>query len=96
MAYGIRTGDPHGFNKGHSSKFHEGSEYDKHLKKAGGYIGQNVVEITIKMKTIARKPLMIKITKCSFLQKLVESHKLVHIFLFNITQVIQKMGIYYE
>ena len=25
MANGIRTGDPHGFNKGHSSKFREGS-----------------------------------------------------------------------
>ena len=25
MANGIRTGDPHGFNKGCSSKFHEGS-----------------------------------------------------------------------
>ena len=25
MANGIRTGDPHGFNKGRSSKFHEGS-----------------------------------------------------------------------
>ena len=31
-------------------------EIDKHLKKAGGHIGQNVVEITIKMKTIVRKP----------------------------------------
>ena len=37
-------------------------EFDKHLKKAGGHIGQNV-EITIKMKTIVRKPLMMKITK---------------------------------
>ena len=26
MANGIRTGDPHGFNKGCSSKFHEGSQ----------------------------------------------------------------------
>ena len=25
MANGIRTGDPRGFNKGHSSKFHEDS-----------------------------------------------------------------------
>ena len=25
MANGIRTGDPRGFNKGHSSKFREGS-----------------------------------------------------------------------
>ena len=35
-------------------------EFDKHLKKAGGHIGRNVVEITIKMKTIVQKPLMIK------------------------------------
>ena len=35
----------------------------KHLKKAGGHIGRNVVEITIKMKTIVRKLLMIKIIK---------------------------------
>ncbi len=35
-------------------------EFDKHLKKAGGHIGRNIVEITIKMKTIVRKPLMIK------------------------------------
>ena len=34
-------------------------EFDKHLKKAGRHIGQNVVEI-IKMKIIVRKPLMIK------------------------------------
>ena len=26
MANGIRTGDPHGFNKGRSLKFHEGSQ----------------------------------------------------------------------
>ena len=38
-------------------------EFDKHLKKAGGHIGRNVVEITIKMKTIVRKSLMIKINK---------------------------------
>ena len=38
-------------------------EFDKHLKKAGGHIDQNVVEITIKMKTIVRKPLIIKSTK---------------------------------
>ncbi len=36
-------------------------KFDKHLKKAGGHIGRNVVEITIKMKTIVRKTLMIKI-----------------------------------
>ena len=38
-------------------------EFEKHLK-AGGHIGQNVVEITtIKMKTLVQKPLMIKIIK---------------------------------
>ena len=36
-------------------------EFDKHLKKAGGHIGRNVGEITIKMKTIVRKTLMIEI-----------------------------------
>ena len=35
-------------------------EFDKHLKKAVGHIGRNVMEITIKMKTIVRKPLMIE------------------------------------
>ena len=43
------------------------TEFDKHLKKAGGHIGRNVVEITIKMKTIVRKPLMIKIFTPPFL-----------------------------
>ena len=38
-------------------------EFDKHLKKAGGHIGRNFVEMTIKMKTKNRKPLMIKINK---------------------------------
>ena len=38
-------------------------EFDKHLKKARGHVGRNVVEITIKMKAIVRKPLMIKINK---------------------------------
>ena len=39
------------------------TEFNKHLKKAGGHIGRNVVEITIKMKTIVQKTLMIKINK---------------------------------
>ena len=56
MANGIRTGDPRGFNKGRSSV--KVPEFDKHLKKAEGHIGRNVVEI--KMKTIVRKTLMIK------------------------------------
>ena len=49
------------FNKGRSSKFREVPEFDNHLKKAGEHIGRNVVEITIKMKTIVRKLLMIKL-----------------------------------
>ena len=32
-------------------------EFDKHLKKAGGHIDRNVVEIAIEMKTIVRKTL---------------------------------------
>ena len=63
MANGIRTGEPRRFNNGRSSKFREGSEFDKHLEKTGGYIDRNVVEITIKMKSIVQKPLMIKIAK---------------------------------
>ena len=40
-------------------------KFEKHLNKAEGHIGWNVVEITItvKMKTIVQKPLMIKIIK---------------------------------
>ena len=60
MANGIRTDDPRGFNKGHSSM--KVLEFEKHLKKAGGHIDRNA-EITMKMKTIVRKPLMIKIIK---------------------------------
>ena len=41
-------------------------ELDKHLKKAGGHIGRNVAEITIKMKTIVQKPLMMSITAVLF------------------------------
>ena len=31
-------------------------EFDKHLKKAEGHIGRDIMEITIKMKTVVRKP----------------------------------------
>ena len=60
MANRIRRSDPRGFNKGRRSKFREVPRFDKHLKKAGGHIGRNVMEITIKINTIVRKPLMIK------------------------------------
>ena len=64
MANGIRTGDPRGFKKKDVLRSSvKVPEFDKHLKKAGGHIGRKVVEITIKMKTIVRKPWMIKINK---------------------------------
>ena len=53
MANGIRTS-----NSVYSIKF-EVSDFDKHLKKAGGHISRNIVEITKKMKTLVKKPLMI-------------------------------------
>ena len=59
MVNEIRRGDIRGLNKGRSSV--KVPEFDKHLKKAGGYISRNFVEIKIKMKTIVRKPVMIKI-----------------------------------
>ena len=37
--------------------------FDKHLKKAGGLIGRNVVNIAIKMKTVVRKSWTIKFIK---------------------------------
>ena len=36
-------------------------KFDKHLKKAGRHTGGNVVEITIKMMTVVRKPLIVTI-----------------------------------
>ena len=54
MVNGIRKVDSRGFNKGRGSV----KVPDKHQKKEGGHIGRNVVEIEI--KTIVRKPLMIK------------------------------------
>ena len=60
MANGIRTGDSCGFNKGRSSKFHEGSQVQQTPEDGRGHIDRNVEEITIKMKTIVWKPLMIK------------------------------------
>ena len=63
MANGIRTGDPSGFNKGRSSKFRVGFRVRQSPEKAGRHIGRNVLEITIKMKTKVRKPLMIKMNK---------------------------------
>ena len=61
MTNGIRTNDPVDSIKDVVRSFVMVPEFDKHLKKAGGYNGRNVVEITIKMKTIVRKSFMIKI-----------------------------------
>ena len=63
MANEIRTGDPVVSEKDVVRSSVKVPEFDKHLKKAGGHIGRNAVEITIKMKTIVRKSLMIKINK---------------------------------
>ena len=61
MANGIRTGDPVDSIKDVVRSSVKVPEFDQHPKKAGGHIDRNVVKITIKMKTIVRKPLMIKI-----------------------------------
>ena len=62
MANGIGTGDPVVSIKYVVRSSVTVPEFDKHLKKAGGHIDRNVVEITIKMKTIVRKTLMKKST----------------------------------
>ena len=63
MANGIRTGEPVDSIKDVIRSSVKVPKFDKHLKKAGGHTGRNVVEITIKMNTIVRKLLMIKIIK---------------------------------
>ena len=60
MANRIRTGDPVDSIKNVVRSSVKVPEFDKHLKKVGGHIGRNVVEITINMKKIVRKLLMIK------------------------------------
>ena len=74
MINGIRTGDTVNPIKDVVQSSVKVLEFDRHLKKAEGHIGRNVVEITIKMKTIVRKPLMIKIIKLR-LRQLVSSFR---------------------
>ena len=57
MANRIRTGDPVDSIKDVVQSSMKIPEFDKHLTKAGGHISRNVVEITIKIKTIVRKTL---------------------------------------
>ena len=61
MANGVRRGDLRGFSKDVVRSYVKVPELDKHLKKAGRHIDRNVVEITIKTKTIVQKSSMIKI-----------------------------------
>ena len=63
MTNGIRTGNPRGFNKGRSLKFREGSLVRQTPEEGRRTYRPKCCEITIKMKTIGRKPLMIKIIK---------------------------------
>ena len=51
MANGIRTGTPVDSVKDVDQSSAKVPEFDKQLKKAGGHISRNIVEITIKMKT---------------------------------------------
>ena len=62
MANGIRTGDHPAMDSIKEVVWSSMKvpKFDKHLKKAGRHIGRNIVEITIKMKTIVCKLLMIK------------------------------------
>ena len=60
MANGIRTGDPRGFNEGRSSKFREGSQVRQTPEEGRRTYQPKRLEITIKMKTIVQKLLMIK------------------------------------
>ena len=76
MANGIKTGDPRGFNKGRCSKFHVGSRVRQTPVEGQGHIVRIVVEI--KMKTIVRKPLMIKIIPLYLKVQLNISHSFTH------------------
>ena len=48
----IRTGNPVDSIKVIVRSSVKVPNFNKHMKKAGGHIGRNVVEITIKMRTI--------------------------------------------
>ena len=72
-------------------------EFKKHMKMAGGHIGRNVLEITIKMKTIVRKLLMIKIIalhlrkSLSFVSEMKTTNTIIYIYIYIYTQESTKM-----
>lgn len=49
----MRTISPHGLNKGFELNFLD-AYYDRHLKKAGEYIDQNIMIIPTKMRTLVQ------------------------------------------
>ena len=61
MANGIRKGDPRVFNKGHSSKFREGSQVRQTHEEGRRTYRPKRCGNNHKDKTIVRKHLMIKI-----------------------------------
>ena len=63
-------------------------EFDKHLKKAGGHIGWNVMKIAIKMKTIVRKPLMIYIYIYIYIYISLRKSKTGHIGMFFLKKLL--------
>ena len=80
MANGIRTGKPHAFNKGRSSKFRECSQVRQTPEEGRRDISAETIvfifivistKITIKMKTIVRNPLMVKIDTIMLNTKLI-------------------------
>ena len=63
MANGIKTDDPRGFKKRRSSKFREGSRVRQTPEEGRRIYRPKRCGNNNKMKTIVRKPLMIKINK---------------------------------
>ena len=53
---GIRASNPDGLNKGHGSIFRLGSWVWQTPEEGRRHTGQNIVNMTIKMKTIVQKP----------------------------------------
>ena len=63
MANGIKQGTPVDSIRDVVRSSLKVPEFEKHLKKAGGHIGRNAMELAIKMMTIVRKTLMIEMNE---------------------------------